>query len=61
MPIDHIMILIKQAEERRAPIERFIDRFSQIYTPLIMLAASLVIIIPPLFLPNHGKHGSIVV
>ncbi|MDR5616518.1 zinc/cadmium/mercury/lead-transporting ATPase [Arsenophonus sp.] len=47
--IDRIMILIEEAEERRAPIERFIDRFSQIYTPLIMLVATLVIIIPPLF------------
>ena len=41
--IDRIMILIEQVEKRRAPIERFIDRFSQIYTPLIMLAASLVL------------------
>ncbi|WP_063654291.1 zinc/cadmium/mercury/lead-transporting ATPase [Candidatus Arsenophonus triatominarum] len=47
--IDRIMILIEEAEERRAPIERFIDRFSQIYTPLIMLVATLIIIIPPLF------------
>ncbi|MFS1537400.1 MAG: zinc/cadmium/mercury/lead-transporting ATPase [Candidatus Phlomobacter fragariae] len=47
--IDRIMILIEEAEERRAPIERFIDRFSQIYTPLIILVATLVIIIPPLF------------
>lgn len=47
--IDRIMILIEEAEERRAPIERFIDRFSQIYTPTIMLIAILVIIIPPLF------------
>ncbi|CAA2930173.1 Lead, cadmium, zinc and mercury-transporting ATPase [Arsenophonus endosymbiont of Bemisia tabaci Q2] len=47
--IDRIMILIEEAEERRAPIERFIDRFSQLYTPLIMLVATLVIIIPPLF------------
>lgn len=47
--IDRIMILIEEAEERRAPIERFIDRFSQIYTPLIMLVATLVIITPLFF------------
>lgn len=46
--IDHILKLIEEAEERRAPIERFIDRFSRIYTPAIMVVALLVAIIPPL-------------
>ncbi|WP_163304259.1 Zn(II)/Cd(II)/Pb(II) translocating P-type ATPase ZntA [Enterobacter ludwigii] len=48
--IDRILKLIEEAEERRAPVERFIDRFSRIYTPAIMLIALLVTIIPPLFL-----------
>lgn len=47
--IDRILKLIEEAEERRAPIERFIDRFSRIYTPAIMLVALLVAIVPPLF------------
>ncbi|MCK8565991.1 zinc/cadmium/mercury/lead-transporting ATPase [Yersinia ruckeri] len=47
--IDRILQLIERAEERRAPIERFIDRFSRIYTPLIMLLSVLVILIPPIF------------
>lgn len=47
--IDRILQLIEEAEERRAPIERFIDRFSRIYTPIIMLISALVIVIPPLF------------
>ncbi|HID1020933.1 Zn(II)/Cd(II)/Pb(II) translocating P-type ATPase ZntA [Klebsiella michiganensis] len=46
--IDRILKLIEEAEERRAPIERFIDRFSRIYTPAIMVVALLVAIIPPL-------------
>lgn len=46
--IDRILQLIEEAEERRAPIERFIDRFSRYYTPLIMLFAALVIVVPPL-------------
>ncbi|WP_437890538.1 Zn(II)/Cd(II)/Pb(II) translocating P-type ATPase ZntA [Phytobacter sp. V91] len=46
--IDRILTLIEEAEERRAPIERFIDRFSRIYTPAIMLVALLVAIVPPL-------------
>lgn len=48
--IDRILRLIEEAEERRAPIERFIDRFSRFYTPAIMLLALLVMTIPPLFL-----------
>ncbi|WP_174510158.1 Zn(II)/Cd(II)/Pb(II) translocating P-type ATPase ZntA [Klebsiella oxytoca] len=47
--IDRILKLIEEAEERRAPIERFIDRFSRVYTPAIMVVALLVAIVPPLF------------
>lgn len=47
--IDRILKLIEEAEERRAPVERFIDRFSRIYTPAIMLIALLVTLVPPLF------------
>ncbi|HAH3381797.1 TPA: Zn(II)/Cd(II)/Pb(II) translocating P-type ATPase ZntA, partial [Escherichia coli] len=46
--IDRILKLIEEAEERRAPIERFIDRFSRIYTPAIMAVALLVTLVPPL-------------
>ena len=46
--IDRILRLIEEAEERRAPIERFIDRFSRIYTPVIMALALLVAVLPPL-------------
>ncbi|MEO3991561.1 Zn(II)/Cd(II)/Pb(II) translocating P-type ATPase ZntA [Pseudocitrobacter cyperus] len=46
--IDRILRLIEEAEERRAPIERFIDRFSRIYTPAIMVVALLVALVPPL-------------
>ena len=46
--IDRILQLIEEAEERRAPLERFLDKFSRIYTPVIMLISVLVILIPPL-------------
>ncbi|WP_145521468.1 zinc/cadmium/mercury/lead-transporting ATPase [Yersinia aldovae] len=46
--IDRILQLIELAEERRAPIERFIDRFSRVYTPAIMLLSLLVMLVPPL-------------
>nr|WP_024966470.1 zinc/cadmium/mercury/lead-transporting ATPase [Pantoea sp. IMH] len=47
--IDRILHLIEEAESHRAPVERFLDRFSRIYTPVIMAIALLVAIIPPLF------------
>ena len=46
--IDRILQLIEEAEERRAPLERFLDTFSRIYTPVIMLISVLVILVPPL-------------
>lgn len=46
--IDRILILIEEAETHKAPVERFIDRFSRWYTPLMIAIASLVIVLPPL-------------
>ncbi|WP_239953441.1 zinc/cadmium/mercury/lead-transporting ATPase [Pantoea sp. Z09] len=46
--IDRILTLIEEADSHRAPVERFIDRFSRLYTPLIMLLAALVMVAPPL-------------
>ncbi|MFM4825264.1 zinc/cadmium/mercury/lead-transporting ATPase [Aeromonas bivalvium] len=46
--IDRILHLIEEAETQRAPIERFIDRFSRWYTPAMMLVALLVVLVPPL-------------
>ncbi|MGF1744565.1 zinc/cadmium/mercury/lead-transporting ATPase [Vibrio minamisatsumaniensis] len=46
--IDRILHLIEDAESRKAPLERFLDKFSRWYTPLMMVVALLVIITPPL-------------
>jgi Cd2+/Zn2+-exporting ATPase len=45
--IDRILHLIEDAESRKAPLERFLDKFSRWYTPLMMLVALLVIVTPP--------------
>ncbi|CCN49317.1 Lead, cadmium, zinc and mercury-transporting ATPase [Vibrio nigripulchritudo MADA3029] len=47
--IDRILHLIEEAESRKAPLERFLDKFSRWYTPLMMVVSLLVIITPPLF------------
>ncbi|KEY52257.1 Zn(II)/Cd(II)/Pb(II) translocating P-type ATPase ZntA [Citrobacter amalonaticus] len=54
--IDLILKLIEEAEERRAPIERFIDRFSRIYTPAIMAVALLVTLVPPLLFAGSWQE-----
>ena len=46
--ISRIIQLVEEAEEARAPTERFIDRFSRWYMPAIVGVAALVILVPPL-------------
>ncbi len=48
--VDRIIRLIEEAEASKAPIERFIDRFSRWYTPAMMILAALVAIVPPLIM-----------
>ncbi|MGY0616349.1 zinc/cadmium/mercury/lead-transporting ATPase [Vibrio sp. FJH11] len=46
--IDRILHLIEEAESRKAPLERFLDKFSRWYTPFMMLVSLVVVITPPL-------------
>nr|WP_111298548.1 heavy metal translocating P-type ATPase [Paracoccus saliphilus] len=46
--IARIIRLVEEAEEARAPTERFIDRFSRYYMPVVILLAALVALVPPL-------------
>ncbi|MFT4150011.1 MAG: heavy metal translocating P-type ATPase [Paracoccaceae bacterium] len=45
--ISRIIRLVEEAEEARAPTERFIDRFSRWYMPAIVGLAALVVVVPP--------------
>ena len=46
--IARVVKLVEEAQESKAPTERFIDRFSRYYTPGVVAVAALVAIVPPL-------------
>jgi Cd2+/Zn2+-exporting ATPase len=43
-----IVKLVSEAEEQKAPTQRFVDRFAVIYTPAVFGLALLVALVPPL-------------
>ena len=45
-----ILRLVEEAEESRSPTEAFVDRFSRVYTPAVIILAVLVATIPPIIL-----------
>lgn len=51
-----IVRMVEGVQHRRAPSEQFVEKFSRIYTPAMMLLALLVAVIPPLFLGGEWGH-----
>ncbi|MEK7467297.1 MAG: cation-translocating P-type ATPase [Planctomycetota bacterium] len=48
--VNRIVDLVEKAQSRRAPSQRFVDRFARVYTPVVFLLAAGVAVIPPLAL-----------
>ncbi len=46
--VARIARLVTEAEKRKSRAERFVERFARVYTPMVTLAAVLVIVGPPL-------------
>ncbi|WP_409200349.1 heavy metal translocating P-type ATPase [Methanobrevibacter sp. DSM 116169] len=46
--ISKIIELVKESEEKKAKVDLFIDKFASIYTPLIVVIAFLVAVLPTL-------------
>lgn len=50
-----IMDLVENASEKKAPAEKFITKFARIYTPIVVAAAVILAIIPPV-IRQFGMH-----
>jgi Zn2+/Cd2+-exporting ATPase len=61
--MSRIIQMVEEAQEKRAPMQRFIDRFAHGYTPAVIALALLLATVPPLFLgqpfwnPDASTHG----
>jgi Cd2+/Zn2+-exporting ATPase len=49
-----IIQLVREGEARRAPIERFVQRFARVYTPIVTGGAVLIMLVPPLVFGASG-------
>jgi Zn2+/Cd2+-exporting ATPase len=45
-----VIAMVEEAQGRRAPVLRLVDRFAEWYTPAVVVGALLVALLPPLFL-----------
>lgn len=57
-----IVHLVEHVEETKAPLERFIDRFARIYTPVVVATAILIAVVPRLMgLEGEWLYRSLVI
>jgi Cd2+/Zn2+-exporting ATPase len=51
------MTLVREAQSRRMPLERSIERFSAVYTPIAVGLAVALMLVPPLVLQVSGQSA----
>lgn len=53
--LQKISRLVEQAQAEKAPTEQFVDRFSKVYTPLVVAVAAALATVPPLLGASFGE------
>ena len=52
--LQRIARMVEEAQGSKAPAEQFVDRFSRGYTPLVVAAAAVLAVVPPLLGADFG-------
>ncbi len=53
--LQRITRLVEEAQAKKAPAEQFVDRFSRVYTPVVVAAAVVLAVVPPLLGAGFGE------
>jgi Cd2+/Zn2+-exporting ATPase len=53
--LQRISRLVEEAQAEKAPAEQFVDRFSRVYTPIVVVAAGALAVVPPLLGASFGE------
>ncbi len=53
--LQRVARLVEEAQATRAPSEQFVDRFSRVYTPVVVAVAVAVAVVPPLLGASFGE------
>lgn len=50
--VSKILDLVQNASSRKAPTEKFITKFARYYTPVVVIIAAILAVVPPLVIPG---------
>jgi Cd2+/Zn2+-exporting ATPase len=53
--LQRISRLVEEAQASKAPAEQFVDRFSRVYTPVVVAAAVVLAVVPPVLGASFGE------
>lgn len=54
--VSKILELVQNATNKKAPTENFITKFAKVYTPIVVITAALIAVIPPIFIPGEALY-----
>jgi Zn2+/Cd2+-exporting ATPase len=53
--LQRVARLVEEAQATKAPSEQFVDRFSRVYTPIVVAAAVFLAVVPPVLGGSFGE------